>query len=48
MYVDKAGSKARGGAGDELVINGDYFEDVIVTVKALSGAIQRETEKTYG
>ena len=29
------------------MVDGDYFEDVIVTVKALSGTIQRETEKLY-
>ena len=47
LYVDKAGEKARGAVGDELVINGAYFKKVLVTAKTLSGAIQREVEKVY-
>jgi hypothetical protein len=48
IYLDKAGKKARGKAGDELPIDADYFEEVIMIAKSLSGAIQRETEKKYG
>jgi hypothetical protein len=47
LYLDKAGGKARGSVGDLLVVNEDYFEDVIMSAKALSGAIQRETERKY-
>jgi len=47
LYVDKAGEKARGAVGDELVINRAYFKHVLVTAKTLSGAIQREVEKVY-
>jgi hypothetical protein len=47
LYVDKAGDKKRGDLGDELVIDADYFEDVIENAKLLSGAIQRETELKY-
>lgn len=45
LYLDKAGRKARGGIDDKLDIDEDYFEEVIMNAKALSGAIQRETEK---
>ncbi|SFH66892.1 hypothetical protein SAMN05216525_101182 [Bradyrhizobium sp. Gha] len=48
LYLDKAGRKARGEIDDELDIDEDYFEEVIVNAKALSGTIQRETEKKYG
>lgn len=47
LYVDKAGEKARGSAGDELVVNGAYFRHVLITAKTLSGAIQRQVEKAY-
>lgn len=47
LYVDKAGEKARGAVGDELVVNRTYFRHVLVTAKTLSGAIQREVEKAY-
>ena len=47
LYVDKAGEKARGALGDELVVNTAYFKHVLVTAKTLSGTIQREVEKVY-
>ncbi|MDB5405670.1 MAG: hypothetical protein JWL84_582 [Rhodospirillales bacterium] len=47
LYIDKAGTKARGQLGDELVIDEDYFGDAVMSAKALSGAMQRETEKKY-
>jgi hypothetical protein len=47
LYVDKAGTKARGQVGQELVIDEDYFGEAIMIAKALSGVIQRETEKKY-
>jgi hypothetical protein len=47
IYKDKALTQARGDVGEELVIDADYFGDVIINTKLLSGAIQRETEKTY-
>jgi hypothetical protein len=48
LYLDKAGNGARGALGDELAIDADYFEHVVVCVKLLAGAIQRETEIKYG
>lgn len=48
LYLDKAGDKARGAEGDELVIDKTYFKHVITTVKNLSGSIQRESERVYG
>lgn len=47
LYVDKAGEKARGRVGDELVVNRTYFKHVLVVAKTLSGAIQKEVEKVY-
>ncbi|UYY57165.1 hypothetical protein [Sphingomonas sp. S2-65] len=47
LYVEKAGDKRRGEAGEELVINDTYFRHVIVTLKALAGAIQSQTEAVY-
>ncbi|WP_315718283.1 MULTISPECIES: hypothetical protein [unclassified Bradyrhizobium] len=47
LYLDKAGRKARGKINDELDIDEEYFADVIMNAKMLSGAIQRETEKKY-
>jgi hypothetical protein len=48
LYVDKAGKKARGAVGDELVIDNKYFKHVLITAKSLSGTIQREVERVYG
>jgi hypothetical protein len=47
IYVEKAGKKARGDIGDELPVDEDYFGQVIMTAKLLSGAIQSATEKKY-
>lgn len=47
LYVEKAGDKSRGDAGEELVIDDAYFRHVIVTLKALAGAIQSQTEAVY-
>jgi hypothetical protein len=47
MYVEKAGAARRGEIGDELKIDSNYYRQVLVTVKSLSGIIQRETENKY-
>lgn len=47
LYIDKAGDKARGDEGEELVIDKQYFKHVVTTVKKLSGSIQSETERVY-
>ena len=47
LYVEKAGGRRRGEAGDELVIDETYFRHVVVTLKKLSGAIQSNTEAAY-
>jgi hypothetical protein len=47
MYVEKAGASRRGEIGDELDIDSNYYRQVLVTVKSLSGIIQRETERKY-
>jgi hypothetical protein len=43
----KVGRKARGRIREKLIIDGDYFEEVIKNAKILSGTIRRETEKKY-
>ena len=47
LYVEKAGEERRGEAGEELIIDVAYFRHVIVTLKALAGAIQSKTEAVY-
>ena len=47
IYVEKVGDKRRGEAGEELVIDDAYFKHVIVTLKALSGSIQAQTESRF-
>ena len=47
IYVAKAGANKRGENGDELRVDADYFGEVVVTAKSLSGAIQRLTEEQY-
>lgn len=47
VYVEKAGEKRRGEVGDELAIDQDYFRQVIITLKKLSGSIQSNTEAVY-
>jgi len=47
LYVEKAGDRSRGKAGEELNIDREYFRHVTVTIKKLSGAIQSKTETVY-
>jgi len=47
LYLDKAGNQRRGQEGEELVVDRAYFKHVIVTLKSLSGQIQRKTEDKY-
>lgn len=47
LYVEKAGEKGRGKAGEELVIDEPYFRHVLITLKALSGSIQSKTEEVF-
>jgi hypothetical protein len=47
LYVEKAGKKRRGEAGQELVIDNNYLRHVLVTLKKLSGSIQSKTESVY-
>jgi hypothetical protein len=49
VYIDKVGVKKRGEIGDQISINGDYFEKSIATTKSLIGkictAISKNVEK---
>ena len=47
LYLEKSGEQARGGLGDELPIDREYFKSVVVNLKRLSGDIQKKTEKVF-
>lgn len=47
IYIDKVGRKSRGKAGENLIVDEDYFEEIVMNSKILSGTIQRETEEKY-
>lgn len=48
LYVDKAGTKARGALGAKLVVDKAYYYDSLAKLKKVSGAIKRDVEKKYG
>lgn len=47
LYLQKAGEKARGKRGDQLVVNKKYFYGALAKMKKVSGAIKRDVEKRY-
>ncbi|MFH1636232.1 MAG: hypothetical protein ABIG63_19765, partial [Chloroflexota bacterium] len=47
VYIQKAGDKSRGNIGDRLVIDSDYFDHCVATLKRVSGIIQRDVEKNF-
>ena len=47
LYLQKAGEKARGERGDQLVVNKKYFYGALAKMKKVSGAIKRDVEKKY-
>lgn len=48
LYVEKAGTKARGAVGERIPVNQDYYYEVLAKLKKVSGAIKRDIEKKYG
>lgn len=48
LYLDKAGSKARGNLGDKLAVDRAYYYDALAKMKKVSGAIKRDVEKKFG
>ena len=48
LYLDKAGKKARGELGDQVVVDKDYYNAALAGLKKVSGAIKRDVEKQYG
>jgi hypothetical protein len=47
LYMDKAGSKARGGLGDKLIVDKSYLYDALAKLKKVSGAVKREAERAF-
>jgi hypothetical protein len=47
VYLQKAGERARGQLNKKLVIDGDYFDHCIATLKRISGIIQRDIDKNF-
>jgi hypothetical protein len=48
LYLDKAGSKARGELGDRLSVDQAYYYEALAKMKKVSGSIKRDVEKKYG
>jgi len=47
VYLQKTGDKSRGKIGDKLVIDSDYFDHCIATLKRISGIIHRDVENNF-
>jgi len=47
LYLSTAGRKARGGLGDEVVVDAKYFSDALATMKRLAGVVKRDAENAY-
>lgn len=39
VYLDKVGASARGSLGNEIIINEDYYKEVIIVCKSITGQI---------
>lgn len=48
LYLDKSGTKARGGVGEKLVVDREYFSSALAKLKKVAGAIKRDVEEKYG
>lgn len=48
LYVEKAGTKARGAIGQKISVDQDYYYEALAKLKKVSGAIKRDIEKKYG
>lgn len=47
IYIEKAGSKARGKVGQKIGVDSPYFDGALATLKRLSGIIKRDAEKAF-
>jgi hypothetical protein len=47
VYLSKVGDKKRGEVGDGLVVDNQYFNHCIATLKRLSGIIRRDVDKQF-
>jgi hypothetical protein len=48
LYLEKAGTKARGALGVKVPVDKAYYYDALAKLKKVSGAIKRDIEKKYG
>lgn len=48
LYVDKAGTKARGAVGEIIPVDQSYYYEALAKLKKVSGAIKRDIENKYG
>lgn len=48
LYLEKAGSKARGLEGESVVVDQDYLYGSLGILKRVSGAIKRDVEEKFG
>lgn len=48
LYIEKAGTKARGALGQKISVDKDYYYDALAKLKKVSGVIKRDIEKKYG
>jgi hypothetical protein len=47
VYLSKVGNQKRGEIGDRLVIDNQYFNHCIATLKRLSGIMRRDVDKQF-
>lgn len=48
LYLEKAGSKARGGLGETLPVDQAYYYDALTKMTDVSRAIRRDVESKFG
>ena len=47
IYLEKAGVRARGSAGQRIAVDSDYFDLALATLKRLTGIIKRDAVTTF-
>ena len=47
LYIEKSGDLARGSAGEQIEINGEYFNYMIAVLKGLSDVVARDIARTF-
>jgi hypothetical protein len=47
IYIEKAGTRARGALGASIEVDSGYFDGALATMKRMSGIIKRDVEKSF-